>query len=108
MRMSEPANKKYKKVHDDFPNLAILTKSAMLDEEPLTFENVSFRKNSLGESVAAFSLEGSLDSPFIVLIDIDIIFTMDGVKFCLPIAEVLLLAAKGDLVRFKKQWYWNR
>ena len=73
----------------------------------MTIVHDSFRNKVLGESVAAFALAGSLDSPLVVLIDIDIIFTMDDVKFCLPIAEVLLLSAKGDLVRFKKQWYWN-
>ena len=58
--MSDLANEKYKKVLDYFPIISILTPG----EVQLTFTHASFRKNSLGESVAAFSLAGSLDSPY--------------------------------------------
>ena len=105
MRTSDPANEKYKKVHDDFLNLAVLTKSITLGEEPLTFVHESFRNKSLGESVVAFAIKGSLESPLVVLIDIT--FTMDGDKVCLPIAEVLLRAADGKLPRSKMQGYWT-
>ena len=107
MRTSELANKKYKKVHNDSPNLAILTKRAMSDEVQLTFAHVSFRNKSLGESVAAFALTGSLDSSSVVFIDVNITFAMDDEKICLPIVEVLLRASDGNLARSKKQDYWT-
>ena len=107
MRTSELANKKYKKVHNDSPNLAILTKRAMSDEVQLTFAHVSFRNKSLGESVAAFALTGSLDSSSVVFIDVNITFAMDDEKTFLPIAEVLLRSDDGNLTRSKKQGYWK-
>ena len=103
--MSEPANKKYKKVHGDFSHLAILTKSVLPVKVQLTFTHVSFRNNSLGKSVAIFSLAGSLHSSYVVLIDVNIAFTMDGDKIRLPIAEVLLCAADGKLASSKTQVY---
>ena len=54
----------------------------------------------------AFALEGSLDSPSIISIDFNIAFAMDGNKIRLPIADVLLHAAAGDLARSKKKRDW--
>ena len=100
--MSDPANEKYKKVCDDFSNLAILTKSVMPGEVQLIFTHVSFRKNPLGESVAAFSLAGSLDSPYFVFIDINITFTIYSDKIRLLVSDILIRAAADNLARSKK------
>ena len=59
---------------------------------------------SLGESVVAFALARDLSSPSVIYLKIDIPFSVEGNKICLPIAEVLLCAAAGDLARSKKQW----
>ena len=55
----------------------------------------------------AFALAGSLESPYVVSIDINIYLTVDSKKICLLIAEVLLGAAAGDLSRSKKQREWT-
>ena len=83
MCRSDLANKKYKKEHDNFPNIAILTKSATPGEVQLKFTHVFFRNKSFGESVAVFSLAGSLELPSVVSIDVNITFTMDDKKICL-------------------------
>ena len=87
----------------NFPNLAIITKSVTRGEVQLTFLHTSVGKKSLGESVAAFFMKGSLNSPSIVSINVNIAFAMDGDKIRLPIAEVLLLSVVGNLVRSKNQ-----
>ena len=103
MRASEPAAEKYKRVCEDFPNLAILTKSATPGKIQLTFSHTAVGNNSLGESVVAFSLAGDLSSPSVISLKIKIAFSADGDKIRLPIAEVLLCAAASDLTRSKKQ-----
>ena len=107
MRGSEPAFEKCKKVCDYFPIIAILTKSAMPGKVQLTFTHTSVGNKSLGESIAAFSLTGSLDSPSVVSTDINISFTTNGNKIHLLITEVLLCAAAGDLDRSKNQRDWT-
>ena len=52
MRASEPAADKFKKVCEDFPNLAILTYSFTPGEIQLTFGHAAVRNKSLRESVA--------------------------------------------------------
>ena len=47
MRAIEPASENYKRVSENFPNLAILTKSAMPDKIQLTFGHATVGKNSL-------------------------------------------------------------
>ena len=88
MRTSEPALKKYKKVCKDFPNLSILTKTATPGEVQLKFVHASVGNKSLGESVAAFALEGLLDSPYDVLVYINIAFAVYRDKIRFPITEV--------------------
>ena len=51
----------------------------------------------------AFALAGDLSSPSVISLKIDIDFAVDGDKICLPIAEVLLCAAAGNLARSPKQ-----
>ena len=103
MRASEPAAKKYKKVCVDFPNLAIITKSATTGEVQPTFAHATVGNKSLGESVVAFALAGNLDSTSVVSINTEITFATDGDKIRLPITEILLRDAAGDLKRSKKQ-----
>ena len=88
---------------DNFPNLAILTKSAKPSEVQLMFVYASVGNKSLGKSVAEFALEVSLDSPSSMSIDVNIVFAMDGEKILLLVVEVLLRSAAGNLVRSKKQ-----
>ena len=47
-------------------------------------------------------MEGSLNSPSIVSIDINIAFATDGDNIRLPITEVILCAATGNLASSKK------
>ena len=107
MRKSELAFEKYKKVCDNLPNLVILSKSAMPGEVQLTFTYTSVGNKSLSEFIATFALTGSLNSPSVVLININIVFSMDGDKICLPITEVLLNAATGNLMRSNNRQYWK-
>ena len=53
MRASEPAKKKYKKVCEDFPNLAILTKSATTSKVQFNFGHATVRNKYLEESVVS-------------------------------------------------------
>ena len=103
MRMGEPSEEKYKRVCEDFPNIAILTKSATPGKIQLTFGHTAIGNKSLGESVVAFSLSGDLSSPSIISLKIEIDFAADGDKIRIPIAKVLLRVAAGDFVRSKKQ-----
>ena len=93
MRASELSAEKYKRMCEDFPNLAILTKSATPAEIQLTFDHSAFVNKCLGESVVAFSLAGNLSSPSVISLKIEIAFAADGSNIRLPIAEVLLRAA---------------
>ena len=56
MRAIDPAAEKYKRVCEDLPNLAILTKSATLGKVQLTFGHTAVGNKPLGESVVAFTL----------------------------------------------------
>ena len=55
----------------------------------------------------AFALDRNLDSPSVVTIKMDIDFSTDGNKIHLPITEVILRAATGDLARSKHQQDWT-
>ena len=55
----------------------------------------------------AFYLAESLESPYVVLIDIKITFATESENIRLLITELLLRAAAGDLARLKKQQYWT-
>ena len=103
----EPATEKYKRVCEYFPNLAILTKSATPGKLQLTFGHSAVENKSLGESIVAFALAGDLSLPSVISLKIEIAFSADGDKMRLPIAEVLLCAAAGNLALSIKQRYWN-
>ena len=100
-------DRKVKRVSTDFPNLAILTKSATPGEIQATYVHVSFGNKSLGETVTAFALSGSLEAPTVVLIDIERALAGDGEKIRLPATEVLLYTATSELSKLKKLWYWT-
>ena len=55
----------------------------------------------------AFVLAGNLSSPSVIYLKIEIAFAANDNKIHLPIAEVLLCAAAGDLARSKKQRDWT-
>ena len=80
MRASKTAAKRYKKVCDDFPNIAILAKSATRGEFQLTFAHVTVGNKSFGGSGVAFVLAGNQDPPSAVSINIDIAFVIEGNK----------------------------
>ena len=107
MHANEPAAEKFKRICEDFPNLAILTKSATPGQIQLTFGHAAVGNKSLGESVVAFAIAGDLISPSVISLKIEIAFAADGDKISLPIAEVLLRAAAGNLARSKNQRDWN-
>ena len=94
---SKPAADKYKDVCEDFPNLGILTKSSTHGEIQLTFGHAAVGNKPLGESVVAFALAGDLGSPSVISFILEIAFATDGENIQLPIVEVLLSAASGDL-----------
>ena len=104
---SEPATDKYKNVCEDLPNLGILTKSSTPGEIQLTFGHAAVGNKSLGEYVVAFSLASYLGSPSFISFNLEIAFANDGEKIRVPITEVLLCAAAGDLARSRKQRDWT-
>ena len=70
VRVNERAVEKFKRVFEDFPNLAIITKSATPGEIQLTFVHASVGNKSPGESVVAFALAGDLSSPYMISLKI--------------------------------------
>ena len=107
MRASEPATEKYKNVCEEFPNLGILTKSSTPGEVQLMFGHATVGNKSLGESIQDFALAGNLGSPSVISFNLKIAFALEGEKIHLPITEVLLCAAAGDLARSKRQRNWQ-
>ena len=107
MRASEPAADTFKNVCEDFPNLAILTKSSTPGKIQLTFGHAAVGNKSFGESVVAFTLAGNLSLSSVISFYIEIAFAADGENIRLPIAEVLLCTAAGNLTRSTKQRDWT-
>ena len=103
MPVSNPSAKEYKKVCNDFPNIAILTKSATPGEVQSTLYHVTVGNKYLGESVVVSNLAEDLDSPSVVSIKMEIAFSAEGENIRLPITEFLLRTAAGNLARSKKQ-----
>ena len=103
VRASKPATEKYKNVCEGFPNLGILTISSTPGEEQLTFGHANVGNKSLVEYIQAFALAGNLDSPSVISLNLEIAFATEGEKIRLPITDVLLCAAAGDLARSKNQ-----
>ena len=107
MHASEPVKEKSKRVCEDFPNIAILTKSSKSGQIQLTSGHAAVGNNSLGESVVAFTLAGNLSLLSVIAFNIEIAFATDGKNLRLPNAEVFLHAASSDLARSRKQREWN-
>ena len=103
MRASDPSAETYKRVCEDFLNLAILTKRAT----PGKIGHANVVNKSLGESVVAFALAGDLSSPSVISLKIKIYFAADADKIRFPISEFLLCAASGNLTRSKKERDWS-
>ena len=80
-----------------FPNLAILTKSATPGEAQLTFAHATVGNKSLGKYIVVFALAGYIDSPYVVSIKMYIAFAADSNNISLPITEVILCAAAGNI-----------
>ena len=97
MHVSRPSAKNYKKVCEDLPDLAILTKSTIPGKVQFMFGQATTGNKSPGEPIVAFALVGYLISPSISPLKIDIDFAADGDKIHLPITEFLLRAAVGNL-----------
>ena len=104
MRTIKPANEKFKCMCEDFPNMAILTKSATPGKVQLTFAHVSVGNNYLGGSVTAFTLAVSVEALSVIYINSNIDFANTGRNIQIPITKVLFCAA-GHLYRLKKQRY---
>ena len=69
----------------------------MPGEIQLTFGHMAVGNKSLGESVVAS----------VISFNINIAFAADGDKIRLPISEILLCSAAGNLGQSKKQIYWT-
>ena len=61
---------------------------------------------SLGESISVLSLAGSLESPTFVSTNNDIYSVNDSNNIRIPVTNVLLCAAVGNLSISKKKRYW--
>ena len=107
MRASKTAADKYKNVCEDFPNIVTFTKSSTPVEIQLMFGHTVVGNKSLEESIVAFALAGDLGSPSVISFYLEIAFSTDREKIRLPIAEVLLRAAAGNIVRSNNQRNWK-
>ena len=105
MRSDDLAGANFKRVCADFPNLMLLTKIATPGNIQVIFGHASVDKNSLWETVAAFFLAESLESPRVVSINSKRTFSSAGEKIHLPVAEVLLCAAASNLACLKNMRY---
>ena len=63
---NEPAESKFKRFCTNSPNLEVLTKRATPCDIQVTYEHASVGNKSLGKTVTAFALEGSLKAPTVV------------------------------------------
>ena len=75
MRSDEPAVSKFKRLYTDFPNIALLTKSATPGEVQVTYTHASIENNLLRETATTFSLEGFLEATTVVAINTERAFT---------------------------------
>ena len=107
MHSYETDSTKFKCVCADFSNLMLLTKSDMPGDIQVTFCHASVENKSLGENIAAFDLAGSLESSAVVSIESNRAFTSAGENIRLPVMEVLLCSAVGNLARSKNLRYWE-
>ena len=107
MHSEDPARSKFKRVCTEFPILAVLTKSATPGDIQVTYAYASVGNKSLSKTVTAFDLEGYLETPTLVWIDIKRTFAGNGEKIRLPMIEVFLHAAAGELAKLNKLRDWT-
>ena len=72
IRSDKPDGTKFKQVCVDFPNVAINPKRATPGEIQVTYGHTSIGNKSLGKTVTAFALAGSLEAPTVVSINADV------------------------------------
>ena len=106
MHSDKPARTKFKGVCVNFPNIALLAKSAMPGNIQVTFGHVSVGNKPLGQTVTIFFLVGYLKSLTVVYIGAERVFSRSIEKICLSVTEVLLHVAFGDFTRSKNMRYW--
>ena len=97
MRSDETAVSKFNRLCTDFPDIALLTKSATPREVQVTYTHASVENNPLRETVTTFALAGFLEAPTVVAINSQRSFTGSIENIHLPTTKVLLCAAVGDL-----------
>ena len=104
MLSDRPYGYNFKRVCVDFPNPAILAKSATPGELQVVYVHASIGNKALGETVTAFALAGSLEAPTMVSIGAE--RAGAGENIHLLTTEFLLRAAASDLSKSKKLRYW--
>ena len=106
MRSDEPNGTKFKHVHADSTNIALLTKRATPGNIQVTFDHAPVGNKYFGETVTAFDITLSLESPVVVSINTKRAFDSAGEHIRLPVTEVLLCAAVGNIARLKNLRDW--
>ena len=106
MRSDNPDESKFKRICTDFPNIAILTKSATPGELQVTYAHTYVGNKSLGETVTNLVLVGSLEALTILSINAQHAFLGAGKYICIPTTKSLLCTAVGDLSKSKKLCDW--
>ena len=96
----------FKRVYTDFPNLALLTNISTNGEFQVTYVQTSIGNNPLKETRAAFVLVVSLETPTVLTIDAEHVFTGAGDKICLPATKFLLCATVGNLSKLNHLCEW--
>ena len=78
MHSDDPDGNKFKNLCTDFPNLALIIKTATPGEIQVTFDHAPIGKNSLGETTAAFYHVGYLESLMVVSVNAESNFASAG------------------------------
>ena len=106
MHLENLTGAKFKRICGNFPNIAILTKSATLVNIQVTIVHATVGDKSLRETITAFALAGSLESLIFFSINSKRAFFSAVNKICLQIMEVLLCDVIRDLLCSKKLCDW--
>ena len=106
MHSDRLAVSKFKRVCADFPNLALLAKSAKSEEFQVIYAHTSNGNKFLGETVTTYAMAGLLEAPTVATIDSDYAFTFACDKIRLPTTKVLLCTAAADLYMSKRLCDW--
>ena len=106
MCSDKPTSVKFKVMCADFLNLTLLTESTTPDNIQVVYGHASVGNNPLGETITAFALAGSLESPTVVSINAESALYIANKKILLPVTEVLLSAAISVLMYSKNLRGW--